>query len=101
MRRMGGREEGERVTRRLMHSVPVGFGSGGGLFLLWVDGLLEALVWFVCLAGLAGLVWLYSRLGEELLLVLFCLFVRSIRTVCCMLYTVLVLSCLCALLILI
>lgn len=37
----GGREEG-RVTRRLIHSVPVGFGSGVGLFLLWVgwmDGL--------------------------------------------------------------
>lgn len=85
--------------RGLMHSVPVGFGSGSGLFFA-LDGLLEALVWVV-LVGLvwSGLVWLYSRLREELLLVLFCsvcLFVRSIRAVCCMLHAVLVLSCLCA-----
>lgn len=88
---MGGKEGG----RGLMHSVPVGFGSGSGLFFA-LDGLLEALVWVVW-SGLVwfGLVWLYSCLGEELLLVLFlsgCLFVS-----CCMLYTVLVLSCLCAL----
>lgn len=45
------------------------------------------------LSGWSGLVWsswLYSRLGEELLLVLFRLFVRSFRAVCCIQYTVLV-----------
>lgn len=57
-RREGGkREGGGRVTRRLIHSVPVGFGSGVGLFLLWVG-------WMVCwrllfgLSGWSGLVWL-------------------------------------------
>lgn len=60
----GGKEGGRRVTRRLIHSVPVGFGSGVGLFLLWLDGLLEALVWFVWLvwSGLVRFGWLYSRL---------------------------------------
>lgn len=69
-----------------MHSVPVGFGSGGGLVFA-LDGLLEALVWVVW-SGLVwfGLVWLYSRLGEELLLVLF-LSVRLFVS-CCMLYAV-------------
>lgn len=62
-----------------------------------MDGLLGALVWFVWLvwSGLAGLVWLYSCLDEELLLVLFCsvyLIVSCciLYAVCCMLYTVLV-----------
>lgn len=53
----------------------------------------SGLVWLVW-SGWFG--WLYSRLGEELLLVLFCLFDRSFRAVCCIQYTVLVLSCLCA-----
>lgn len=68
-------------------------GSGWFRFREWfvfaLDGLLEALVWSVWLVWSVlvwfGLVWLYSRLGEELLLVLFlsgCLFVS-----CCILYT--------------
>lgn len=44
---------------------------------------LSGLVW----SGLAGLVWLYSCLDEELLLVLFCLFARSFRAVCCIQYS--------------
>lgn len=92
MRRMGGgweeggREGGGKVTRRLIHSVPVGFGSGVGLFLLWVG-------WMVCerllfgLSGWSGLVWLdvLSSGGGVV--------TRSVLSVCsfvsyCMLYTV-------------
>lgn len=47
----------------------------------------SGLVWFGC-----TLVW-----GRSCYSFCFCLVVCSFRTVCCMLYTVLVLSCLCAL----
>lgn len=94
---MGGRrEEGGRVTRRLIHSVPVGFGSGIGLFLLWLDGwsvggsrlgCLAGLVWSG-LAGLAGCTLVWRRRSCYS----FCsvLSVCSFRAVCCILYTVLV-----------
>lgn len=92
----GRREEG-RVTRRLIHSVPVGFGSGSGLFLLWMVcwrllfGLSgwSGLVWF-------GLVWLAVLSSEGGVVTRSVLSGRSFVS-CCMLYTVLVLSCLCAL----
>lgn len=101
-RRKGGREGG-RVTLNSL-------GSGWFRFRDWF---VFALVgWMVCerllfgLSGWFGLVWsgwsgwLYSCLGEELLLVLFCsvcLLVRFVLyAVCCMLHAVLVLSCLCA-----
>lgn len=97
----GRREEGGWVTRRLIHSVPVGFGSGIGLFFAlvgWMDGLLEALVWFVWLvwSGLAGLAGCILPVGGTSGVT-----TRSVLSVCsfvscCMLYTVLVLSCLCA-----
>lgn len=81
---MGGWEDGRReddgqFTRFRLVSVPglVCFCFG------WMDGLLEALVWVVWLvwSGLVWFGWLYSRLREELLLVLFysvCLLVRFV-----------------------
>lgn len=86
---MGGREGG----RGLIHSVPVGFGSGSGLFLLWM-------VCWRLLFGLSGLVWsglvwlaVFSSGGGVV--------TRSVLSgrsfvSCCVLYTVLVLFCLCA-----
>lgn len=75
------------MTRRLIHSVPVGFGSGGGLFFA-LDGLLEALVWVVW----SGLVWsglavLSSGGGVTTRSVSVCLVVCSFRTVCCIQYS--------------
>lgn len=84
--REDGREEGGRVTLNSL-------GSGWFRFREWF---VFALVgWMVCwrlsfgLSGWSGLVWsgwLYSRLGEELLLVLFCSVCSFVS--CCMLYTV-------------
>lgn len=82
-----------------MHSVPVGFGSGSGLFLLWM------VCWRLSfgLSGWSGLVWfglavLSSGGGVVTRSVLFCLFDRFVLyAVCCIQCTVLVLSCLCAL----
>lgn len=96
----GGRKEGGgRVT---LNSLGSGWFRFRGWFALgWMDGWSvggSRLVCLVCLVW-SGLVWLYSRLGEELLLVLFCLFVRSIRAVCCIQYTVYSIQysfCLCA-----
>lgn len=64
-----------------MHSVPVGFGSGGGLFFA-LDGLLEALVWVVWLVW-SGLVWsglavFSSGGGVVTRSVSVCLFVRFV-----------------------
>lgn len=56
----------------------------------WMDGWFVRGSRLVCLAGLVWSGWMYFRLGEELLLVLFCLFVRSFRAVYCMLHAVLV-----------
>lgn len=93
---MGGSEEGRKGGRGLMHSVPVGFGSGSGLFFA-LDGLLEALVWVVWLVW-SGLVWFGCTLvcRRSCYSFCFCLVVCSFRAVCCIQYTVLVLSCLCA-----
>lgn len=97
---MGGWEDGRMGGRERLNAL----GSGWFRFREWfvfcfgLDGLLEALVW----SGLAGLVWsgwsgctLVCR--RSYYSFCFCLVVCSFRTVCCMLYTVLVLSCLCAL----
>lgn len=80
------------MTRRLIHSVPVGFGSGSGLFfaLGWMDGLLEALVWVVW-SGLvwSGLVWFGCTFvwGRSCYSFCFCLVVCSFRTVYSILYS--------------
>lgn len=72
-----------------MHSVPVGFGSGSGLFFA-LDGLLEALVWVVWLVW-SGLVWLAvlsSGGGVVTRFVSVWLFVRFVLyAVYCMLYS--------------
>lgn len=84
--RKGGREEGGREGDATLNSL----GSGWFRFREWfvfafaLDGWSVGGSRLVCLAGLvwsgwSG--WLYSRLREELLLVLFCLFVCSFRAV--------------------
>lgn len=68
-----------------MHSVPVGFGSGSGLFLLWM------VCWRLLfgLSGWSGLVWFGCTLvwGRSCYSFCFYLVVCSFRTVCCIQYS--------------